>query len=483
MDSQGVSRDEAMASGLVPVTNAIAAIPEFTDVDCAFAVPSEDYKGIADAIERLAMDPDLFAKMSRAAAHRVRQQSNLQRTIQQEIKLIRGQEDATQDVGKNSAERSFKLAIYGDVNLNIMDGSAVWAASACEVMAGLPNVATTLFLKAPIERTQVLQSLLTPDGKRVRLIEPTGNNRKGLSVDDAVTNIVMRDSLEPFDAIILRGKDLCIRAIASPLAGKIWAYLTDIPQQRQEMTHAVQAQLESIFDGCQYVLCQTPQMRDFIQTEFPAYREKLRILLPMIPQSGPESAHERQFQVGATLQIAYAGKFAPRWGIREMFETVDDLRKNGAKLHLQLFGDKVHNPPDDPSFQLEVKSRLRNDDSTTWHGSVDRATLYKALKHVDVCWAYRDPQFEQSTRELSTKALEYASLGVPTILTRSHIFEDVFGPDYPLFASSREEAQNLLTRLLTDPTLHTVASKMLVRSISPYKFQRVRDDLIHQALF
>ena len=29
MDSQGVSRDEAMASGLVPITNNVAAIPEF----------------------------------------------------------------------------------------------------------------------------------------------------------------------------------------------------------------------------------------------------------------------------------------------------------------------------------------------------------------------------------------------------------------------------------------------------------------------
>jgi glycosyltransferase involved in cell wall biosynthesis len=35
-DTQGVSRDEAMSSGLVPVTNAVAAIPEFVDdtVEC-----------------------------------------------------------------------------------------------------------------------------------------------------------------------------------------------------------------------------------------------------------------------------------------------------------------------------------------------------------------------------------------------------------------------------------------------------------------
>lgn len=29
MDTQGVSRDEAMCSGLVPITNKVAAVPEF----------------------------------------------------------------------------------------------------------------------------------------------------------------------------------------------------------------------------------------------------------------------------------------------------------------------------------------------------------------------------------------------------------------------------------------------------------------------
>jgi glycosyltransferase involved in cell wall biosynthesis len=39
MDAQGVSRDEAMASGLVPVTNAVTAIPEFVDDRCGILAP------------------------------------------------------------------------------------------------------------------------------------------------------------------------------------------------------------------------------------------------------------------------------------------------------------------------------------------------------------------------------------------------------------------------------------------------------------
>ena len=51
-DSQGVSRDEAMSSGLVPITNSVSAIPEFVDENSGILVPTEDFKGIAEGIAR-----------------------------------------------------------------------------------------------------------------------------------------------------------------------------------------------------------------------------------------------------------------------------------------------------------------------------------------------------------------------------------------------------------------------------------------------
>lgn len=75
MDTQGVSRDEAMSSGLVPVTNSVAAVPEFTGPDCACLVPADDVNGLADAILEMAQNPALFLERSKMAAQRVRQQT------------------------------------------------------------------------------------------------------------------------------------------------------------------------------------------------------------------------------------------------------------------------------------------------------------------------------------------------------------------------------------------------------------------------
>lgn len=89
-DSQGVARDEAMSSGLVPITNAVAAVPEFVDESCAILCPPEDSSAMVDGILRLHRDPVLFQAMSRAAARRVRRQSRGDHIIGQELALLAG---------------------------------------------------------------------------------------------------------------------------------------------------------------------------------------------------------------------------------------------------------------------------------------------------------------------------------------------------------------------------------------------------------
>ncbi len=88
-DSQGVSRDEAMSSGLVPITCNVAAIPEFLDENCGILVPPESPTALAEGIERLYHSPKLFLKMSKAAAERVRRQRGKEQIINKEISLMK----------------------------------------------------------------------------------------------------------------------------------------------------------------------------------------------------------------------------------------------------------------------------------------------------------------------------------------------------------------------------------------------------------
>ena len=91
-DTQGVSRDEAMSSGLVPITSRVAAIPEFVDDHCGYLAEAEDAEGLARAITEMWKHPEIFAAKSRAAAERVRGQSGRDKVIGMELALIRDAE-------------------------------------------------------------------------------------------------------------------------------------------------------------------------------------------------------------------------------------------------------------------------------------------------------------------------------------------------------------------------------------------------------
>lgn len=88
-DSQGVSRDEAMASGLIPATNLVAAVGEFVDDDCGILAHAEDHKGLAEGIKSLFESPKKFLDMSKNAAKKVELLSGKDEVIKLEMKLFK----------------------------------------------------------------------------------------------------------------------------------------------------------------------------------------------------------------------------------------------------------------------------------------------------------------------------------------------------------------------------------------------------------
>ena len=89
-DSHGVSRDEAMSAGLVPVTNSVSAIPEFVDDICAVLGPNEDHLSLAEGIIKMIDDENIFSEKSLNASNRVRSQSSSHKIIKRELGLIEG---------------------------------------------------------------------------------------------------------------------------------------------------------------------------------------------------------------------------------------------------------------------------------------------------------------------------------------------------------------------------------------------------------
>ena len=87
-DAQGVSMCEAMCSGLVPITSNNTAIPEYVDNECGYL--TNNLLEIVYAIEDLYLNPDKFLEMSKEASNKIINKCSSKVTIDEEIKLIKG---------------------------------------------------------------------------------------------------------------------------------------------------------------------------------------------------------------------------------------------------------------------------------------------------------------------------------------------------------------------------------------------------------
>lgn len=87
MDTQGVSRDEAMSSGLVPITNRVGAIPEFLNDFQDLMVDPEDYIGLANVIRKLYKSPRIYLNLSKKVSQSILNRET-RKILSKEVKLI-----------------------------------------------------------------------------------------------------------------------------------------------------------------------------------------------------------------------------------------------------------------------------------------------------------------------------------------------------------------------------------------------------------
>ncbi len=476
-DTHGVSRDEAMSSGLVPVTTKTAAIPEFVDEHCGLLVEPEDPGALADAITRLADYPELFLKLSEGAACRVRRTSACPIVIPRELAILR--HDPNRMASPAFAPAGlFRIALYADINPNAIDGSSIWLASVAEILGRWPGVSVTLFLKAQLQRTLLIEPLLKFAGS-LRIVEPEIPESSKLSLAQAVETIRQADERKPFDAIILRGLHLCLRAASATWAGKVWAYLTDIPQTLAAWTDQDLADLRKVAGSSRWILCQTKALAEHLAEIAPELGPHLRLLPPAVPAQ--PTAPTCSSKIGP-FRLVYAGKFARAWGVQEMLAAHDRVRQMTTSAECHVYGDKFQTSREDSGFVREMREALGSRPGVVWHGAASRNEVMQALPHMHAAWAFRHASLESSTLELSTKLLEYAAAGVPTVCARSKVNENLLGADYPYFADTPEEAAEQLLLLASNGGPDDQAVKNMSRAAAAHSFDVVGELLASQGL-
>ena len=368
--------------------------------------------------------------------------------------------------------RQLRAIVYGDVNLNILDGSAIWVQSMAEALSRC-GVSVRVLLKAPVETARLVEPLRALTG--VRVVDPfTESLTPGgspLAVPEAVRLLEDLDAQDHADLVVVRGLRLVTAAVASSLSGRLWTYLTDIPQSPLEMLPETQEQLESIAEASRFMLCQTEELRDLLEATVPAACGRSVLWSPVVPE--PAFALPVRAPLAGRdgpVRLVYTGKFAPLWNTLQMTALPALLAERGINAELHMIGDKIHDVPDDPGWSDRMREALEASPGVIWHGGMPRQDAMQLTASADLGLSWRDPDMDASL-ELSTKVLEFGALGVPALLNRTPMHEHLLGADYPFFVANEGDIVAAVTVALSDTSAYDVALTAMAAGARPFGMQ------------
>lgn len=378
-----------------------------------------------------------------------------------------------------------KILLFAEVDLNLIDGSSIWLASLAELLSNSDEIKVYVLLRKALTRQTVVSNIISRDN--VKLIDAWENTGKCSSIGNSLAEnnsvyltpeiaseiILNYDEDLQFDAIIIRSFKLSLKlSKINKVRTKLWVYMTDPLRWIENDT---KQDLIGIFYDCKYFLCQTEQAkRVFINKLGLCDDDKIKILPPMIQDFRMKS---RELINRNNPKLGYSGKFSPHYKALEMLDAFKKIKKEVPNAEFHIVGDKFYNIPPVKNFEKNMKNALEKGNGIVWYGGVTRNETNEILSNVDMATSWRSEYFDDSV-EMSTKIIEYASNGVPVLMSPSKIHKEIFGDDYPGFVTNQEDFVQIFKLILSKEDLYKDISLRLQKVAKNYTFRKVLISLL-----
>jgi glycosyltransferase involved in cell wall biosynthesis len=225
-----------------------------------------------------------------------------------------------------------------------------------------------------------------------------------------------------------------------------------------------------------HVVVQSEGMRRLLESVVPQARGRTITLPPGIPETT-----SRRADPGRPVQrLLYTGKFHPFYPVERMIEFLVELRRDALPdLEFHVAGDKIMNVERDPGYAARMRGLLETTPGVIWHGSLPREEVVDLVAQGGVAlnvWDYgHGPRMNELV--VSTKLLDYASVGVPVVLTRTPTQLELYGEDYPLFVDAVDDALPLLRRVLTEPDLYRLTAERSYEASRAFTYPRIHSQI------
>lgn len=456
---------ESMILSKAIIASNVNALAEIVNGENGLTFEKGSIEDLAAKLEKLLLNKDLRESLGKTAYQWVIQNrlwSNVGKTYVETIENCNTSNIATYNTNA-------RILIYGDVDLNYIDGSSVWAVSLTELFSKCKCTEVDILLKADDYNSSVIQQIKNKYSK-VIIHRPSDFGIAGRLSPESATDILKKlVSTRDYDGLIIRGQKVLREVDKHPeFAGIIWSYPVDIMQNHDEEISCLD---KAIIRRSAKVLCQSEFIKNRLINVFGVPIDRIIDTPPMVPDSENHYLNRKEY-FSSTFRIVYAGKFDKLWATEEMLNCFIRLRTKNKNVELHVYGDKFNTT--DPSFKERVEALLKAD-GIYWHQGVPRETVLNSLHDYDLAWGWRSKELEETTHEISTKFLEAASKGLPIICYDGPVFKSILGEHYPLKAKTEDDVEKIIIKHINNKSELRGNSHLVYESVGKYFYSKIID--------
>lgn len=371
--------------------------------------------------------------------------------------------------------RKLSILLYGDIDLNFMDGSAVWLISMAQMLTINPNVEVDLLLKANEKNKHLIQSVKKiPNINCIPASEAMNSNSSNrLTVTEAVKFMRSLEKRKKYNLVIVRGFELVLEVMKYEEFKDITVpYLTDFKHDERS-TKKERENLKKVYHHFNFMFLQTNETKRALKKLINVTGDKIRILTPMIP----EPIKQPDFR-NKHYRLIYSGKFHKDWYTEEIIKASKKLTLLDNRIQTKFVGDKFQDVLREKENQIRIKRELEETESIDWVGAVSREKCQELIESSDIGISWRSAFLDNDNSvELSSKLLEYGRLGKPAIVRRTKMHEELLGKDYELFVDTEEEVIDKVLNIFQNEDLYYEAAQKIYNASLQYTFRAVYERL------
>ncbi|MBF4490025.1 glycosyltransferase [Psychrobacter sp. N25K4-3-2] len=366
-----------------------------------------------------------------------------------------------------------KIAVFGDISANGVDGSSIWMQSICNLLQSKGHLIYLVLRDKPID-----DSITSGLNKNVVVVNPwkqdmvTISSEQSISPYELFSLLNSLDSNENFSHIILRAPrylkafhekihDQEYRNILS----KVDAYFAKISIFEDDYELSIINKTKSNINR---LIVQTEQMRSYVEQRFPELIRRVIVLNPMIPRvfSQNDLLIRKKIKNKSTI---YAGKIDKNYLVEEYVDFSKKFQNMGYTV--KLVGSKFNTPKNDKSFKTRFEKKVE-ENSIEWSRVLSREETMNMVSQSTFLVSIRDNIFD-TDNELSTKLLESIASGTLPIINKSNINISVVGNDYPLFANNYDDISKVIDGFVLSFENYKKTLENLQKNIERFTFDNI----------